>query len=82
MKVPRLGNFIDARPAYAGSSLPDPWRSRQSALVLVANRQPSDGALGSGGNTGGCEGAVPEGMGRLEGVGEAAGDRVKSRGAK
>ena len=44
--------------------------SRQSALVLVDDRQRSDDALGSGGNFGRGQGAVSEELGRLEGVGE------------
>ena len=37
---------------------------------------PSDGALGPGGDLGGGQGAVPEELGRLEGVGGAAGHVV------
>ena len=48
----------------------DAWRSRQSALVLVANRQQSYDALGSGGDVGRGQGAVSEKLERVEGVGE------------
>ena len=53
------------------SHLPDPRRSRQSALVLLANHQRSDDARGPRGDLGEGEGAVSEELGRLEGLGEA-----------
>jgi hypothetical protein len=40
---------------------------------------PPDGALGQGGDAGGGEGAVSEELGRLEGVGGAAGNAVGRR---
>ena len=57
-------------------------RSRQSALVLVANR--SNDALGSRGDVGRGQDAVSEELGRLEGVGEVgrgAMTRLEQRGA-
>ena len=74
-----LGSGIDKdRPDYAvycgewecRPHLPNARRSRQSALVLVADRQRPDDALGSRGDPGGSQGAVSEKLGRLEGVGE------------
>ena len=53
--------------------LPDPRRSRQSALVLVHERQWSDDAVRSRGDLGGSQGAISEELGRVEGVGEAGG---------
>ena len=44
-------------------------RSRQSALVLVDDRQRPDDASGSRGDPRRGEGAVSEKLGRLEGVG-------------
>jgi hypothetical protein len=49
----------------------NPGRSRQSALVLVDDRQRPDDALGPRGNLGRGQGAISEELGRLEGVGEA-----------
>ena len=75
-----LGSGIDKdRPDYTVYTrrvgrrphLPDPWRSRQFALVLVADRQWSDDALGPRGDPGRGQGAISEELGRLEGVGEA-----------
>ena len=40
-------------------------------MVLVADRQPSDGALGSRRNLGGGQGAVSEELGRVEGRGRS-----------
>ena len=80
-----LGSGIDKdRPDLHGlhwrvgdrPHLRDPWRSRQSALVLVDDRQRPDDALGSRGDLGGGEGAVSEKLGRLEGVGKVGGGRV------
>ena len=76
-----LGSGIDKdRPDYTVVTrrvggrphLRNARRSRQSALVLVADRQRSDDALGSRGDVRESQGAVSEKLGRLEGVGEAA----------
>jgi hypothetical protein len=45
---------------WAVGRIYDPWRSRPPALVLVADRCPSDGALGQGGDAGRRQAAVPE----------------------
>ena len=77
MRPTGLGSGIDKdRPDYtvvAGEwpHLRNTPRSRQSALVLVDDRQRPDDALGSRGGSGGGQGAVPEELGRLEGVGDA-----------
>ena len=79
-----LGSGIDKdRPDYTvypasecRPHLRDPRRSRQSALVLVADRQQSDDALGSRGDPGGGQGAISEELGRVEGVGEAGRGRL------
>jgi len=55
-----------------GAHLSNSRRSREPALVLVADRQRSDDALGSRGDVRESQGAVSEKLGRLEGVGEAA----------
>src|SRR4051812_2203462 len=57
---------LKLRPTGLGS---DPRWSRQSALVLVADRQRPYDALGSGGDPGRGQGAVPEELGRLESAG-------------
>ena len=44
---------------------------------LVDDRQRSDDTLGSRGDPGGSQGAISEKLGRLEGVGEAGGNRVR-----
>ena len=75
-----LGSGIDKdRPDYTvyyrrvggRPHLRDPRRSRQSALVLVDDRQRSDDTLGSRGDARGSQGAISKELGRLEGVGEA-----------
>ena len=80
-----LGSGIDKdRPDYTvvtgewevGRVYENARRSRQSALVLVDDRQRPDDALGSRGDLGGGEGAVSEKLGRLEGVGKVGGGRV------
>jgi hypothetical protein len=81
-----LGSGIDKdRPDYTvfcggwevGRIYQDPRRSRQSALVLVADRQRSDDALGPRGDARRGQGAVSEELGRLEGVGEAGGGALR-----
>jgi hypothetical protein len=49
-------------------------RSRQSALVLVDDRQRSYDTLGSRGDPRGSQGAISEELGGLEGVGESGGE--------
>ena len=66
----------DLSSAIDEDRIGDPRRSRQSALVLVDDRQRSDDALGSGGDPGRGQGAVSEELGRLEGVGEAGRGRL------
>ena len=51
-------------------------RSRQSALVLVDDRQRSYDTLGSRGDPRGSGAAISEKLRRLEGVGEAGGGRM------
>ena len=65
------------RPGRCRPHLRDARRSRQSALVLVDDRQRSDDTLGSRGDLRGSQGAVSEELGRLEGVGEAHPLRVR-----
>ena len=48
-------------------------------MVLVDDGHRPDDALGQGGDAGGGEGTVPEELGRLAGVGEAAGSAVVGR---
>ena len=80
-----LGSGIDKdRPDYtvftgeweSRPHLPDPRRSRQSALVLVDDRQRSHDALGPRGDLGRSQSTVSEELGRLEGVDESGGDVV------
>ena len=80
-----LGSGIDKdRPDYTdftgerevGRIYQTPRRPRQSVLVLVADRQRPDDALGSRGDPGRGQGAISEELGRLEGVGEAEGGRI------
>ena len=79
MRPSGLGSGIDKdRPdytVYCGGwdvgRIYETRRSQQSAQVLVAKRQRSNDALGSGGDPRRGEGAVSEKLGRLEGVGEA-----------
>ena len=59
---------------WAVGRIYDPWRSRPPALVLVADRCPSDGALEQGVNLGGGQGAVRDRLAAMAGVDEAAGD--------
>ena len=61
-----LGSGIDKDRPH----LPDPRRSRQSALVLVDERKRPHDTIGPGGDLGRGEGAVSEELGRMEGVGE------------
>jgi hypothetical protein len=76
MRPTGLGSGIDKGPLGlhrrlwrlgGRSHLSGPRRSRQSALVLAANRQRSDDARGSRGDLGRGQGAVSEERGRLEG---------------
>jgi hypothetical protein len=60
----------------SGRWLTPPFSVAPCILVLVHERQWSDDALRSRGNPGGSQGAISEELGRLEGVGEAGGDRV------
>ena len=80
-----LGSGIDKdRPDYTvvyrrvggRPHLRNARRSRQSALVLVDDRQRPDDALGSRGDPGGSQGAVSEKLERLEGMGEVGRDAV------
>ena len=70
----RLYRRVGGRPHLRNAR-----RSRQSALVLVDDRQRSDDTLGSRGDLGGSQGAISEELGRLEGVGEAGRDRLGLR---
>src|SRR4051812_11195662 len=67
----RLYRRVECRPHLRNAR-----RSRQSALVLVDDRQRSDDARGSRGDPGGSQGTISEKLGRMEGVGEAGGNRV------
>ena len=62
----RLYRRVGGRPHLRNAR-----RSRQSALVLVDDRQRSNDALGPRGDPGRGQGAVSEELGRVEGVGEA-----------
>jgi hypothetical protein len=66
-------------PMGCWSHLPDPWRSRQSALVLVDARHRPHDARGSGGDPRRGQGAISEELGRLEGVGEGGRGAVAGR---
>jgi hypothetical protein len=62
--------LTDSNPTRLGQRphLPDPRRARASALVLVPNDEPPDGALGQARDAGRGEGTASEELGRLEGM--------------
>ena len=85
MRLTGLGSGIDKdRPDYTVYT--GEWETayiglaavRQSALVLVADRERSDDSLRSRGDLGRGQGAVSKELGRLEGVGEAGRGAVEA----